>query len=86
MDDIDHTWLLNQSSHIHSSQLTHYRFEAMIDLLENASTRTLVPLDDARILFASSISGTITDQQRQLVYQFWHERRMKQVVCLERRR
>jgi hypothetical protein len=72
MDEIDHNWI-NKSARISCPNLTYLEYETVIDKLENASTRTLVSLDEARTLFA--LSAIINDLHIKIVYDFWHERR-----------
>jgi hypothetical protein len=74
MDEIDHHWF-NKSARSLCPNLTHLEYEIIIDKLENASTRTLVSLDEARTLFASSTSSITNDLHIKIVYDFWHERR-----------
>jgi len=74
MDQHDQIWF-NQIGRNFSSKLTSIEFETIIDQLENASTRTLVSLDEARTLFASSDRQSISDEHIEKVYRYWHERR-----------
>jgi len=81
MDEIDHNWF-NKTVRNLCPNLTHIEYETIIDKLENASTRTLVSLDEARTLFASSISTITNDLHIKTVYNFWHERRTIRVHFL----
>jgi hypothetical protein len=81
MDEIDHHWF-NKSARSLCPNLTHLEYEIIIDKLENASTRTLVSLDEARTLFASSTSSITNDLHIKIVYDFWHERRTTRVHYL----
>ena len=81
MDEIDHHWF-NKSARHFCPDLTYLEYETMIDKLENASTRTLVSLDEARTLFASSTPSITNDLHIQTVYDFWHERRTIRVHFL----
>ncbi|CAF1088521.1 unnamed protein product [Adineta steineri] len=74
MDEIDHNWF-SKSVRTSCPELTYLEYETIIDKLENASTRTLVSLDEARTLFASSTPSIINDLHIKTVYDFWHERR-----------
>ena len=69
MDKIDHQWF-NEYGRISCPNLTHLEFETIIDKLENASTRTLISLDEARTLLP-----TIDESHITIVYNFWNERR-----------
>ena len=79
MDQSDQTWF-NQTARQLCPKLTPIEYERIIDQLENASTRTLVSLDEARTLFASSEAQSINDEHIAKVYQFWHERRTTRVL------
>jgi hypothetical protein len=81
MDEIDHQWF-NKSARTLCPDLTHLEYEIIIDKLENASTRTLVSLDEARTLFASSTPSITNDLHIKTVYDFWHERRTSRVNYL----
>ncbi|UJR21156.1 hypothetical protein I4U23_024255 [Adineta vaga] len=74
MDEIDQTWF-TKSARTTCPELTFLEYESIIDKLENASTRTLVSLDEARTLFASAIPSLTNDLHIKTVYNFWHERR-----------
>jgi hypothetical protein len=78
MDKIDHNWF-NKSARNLCPNLTYLEYETIIDKLENASTRTVVSLDEARTLFASSITN---DLHIKIIYNFWHERRTTRVHFL----
>jgi len=69
MDKIDHDWF-NEFGRISCPKLTHLEYETIIDKLENASTRTLISLDEARTLLPN-----IDDLHIKTVYEFWNERR-----------
>jgi hypothetical protein len=69
MDKIDHHWF-NEFGRISCPKLTHIEYETIIDKLENASTRTLILLDEARTLFPN-----IDDLHIKTVYEFWNKRR-----------
>ncbi|CAF1127391.1 unnamed protein product [Adineta steineri] len=81
MDEIDHNWF-SKSVRTSCPELTYLEYETIIDKLENASTRTLVSLDEARTLFASSTPSIINDLHIKTVYDFWHERRTIRVHFL----
>jgi len=81
MDEIDHNWF-NKSARSLCSELTYLEYETIIDQLENASTRTLVSLDEARTLFTSSTPSITNDLHIKTVYNFWHERRTTRVHFL----
>jgi len=81
MDEIDHHWF-NKTARNSCPDLTHLQYEIIIDKLENASTRTLVSLDEARTLFVSSTSSITNDLHVKMVYDFWHERRTTRVHFL----
>ena len=72
------TGLINQLE-LYVQTLYILNTETIIDKLENASTRTLVSLDEARTLFASSSTN---DLHIKTVYDFWHERRTIRVHFL----
>jgi len=74
MDKTDHEWF-NTFARVSCPKLTHIEYETIIDNLENASTRTLISLDEARTLLP-----TIDDLHIKTVYEFWNERRTT-VVC-----
>lgn len=74
MDKIDLEWF-NQTGKTSCPNLTHAEYETIIDKLENASTRTLISLDEARSLFASSTPSITNDLHIKTVFDFWHERR-----------
>ncbi|CAF1140966.1 unnamed protein product [Adineta steineri] len=74
MDELDHNWF-SKSVRTLCPELTYLEYETIIDKLENASTRTLVSLDEARTLFASSTPSIINDLHIKTAYDFWHERR-----------
>ena len=80
MDQSDQTWFNQTARHL-CPKLTPIEYERIIDQLETASTRTLVSLDEARTLFASSEAQSINDEHIAKVYQFWHERRTTRVFC-----
>jgi hypothetical protein len=69
MDKIDHDWF-NDYGRISCPNLTHIEYETIIDNFENASTRTLISLDEARTLLPN-----IDDSHIKTVYDFWNERR-----------
>jgi len=69
MDEIDHTWF-TKCARITCPNLTHYEYETIIDKLENASTRTLITLDEARTLLPNNDDTILIP-----VYEFWLERR-----------
>ena len=73
MDRIDHDWF-NEYGRISCPNLTHLEYERIIDKLENASTRMLISLDEARALLAN-----IDDLHIRIVYEFWYQRRTTQV-------
>lgn len=81
MDQIDHQWL-EKSARNSCPQLTHREYEIIVDQLENASTRTLISLDEARILFASATPSINNELHIKTVYDFWHQRRTAQVDFL----
>jgi hypothetical protein len=74
MDKTDHEWF-NTFARVSCPKLTHIEYETIIDNLENASTRTLISLDEARTLLP-----TVDDLHIKTVYEFWNERRTT-VVC-----
>ncbi|CAF1407164.1 unnamed protein product [Adineta ricciae] len=74
MDEIDHNWFTKSGQTI-CPELTCLEYETIFDELENASTRTLVSLDEARTLFASTNPSLTNDLHIKTVYKFWHERR-----------
>ncbi|CAF2410941.1 unnamed protein product [Rotaria sp. Silwood2] len=74
MDEIDHNWF-HKTVRSLCPDLTYLEYETIIDELENASTRTLVSLDEARALFASSTPSIINDLHINTVYDFWYKRR-----------
>ncbi|CAF1028851.1 unnamed protein product [Rotaria magnacalcarata] len=74
MDEVDHNWFHNSARSL-CPDLTYLEYETIIDKLENASTRTLVSLDEARALFASSTPPIINDLHINTVYEFWYKRR-----------
>ncbi len=76
MDKIDHDWF-NDYGRISCPNLTHLEYETIIDKLENASTRTLILLDEARTLFPN-----IDDLHIKTVYEFWNERRTPRVYFI----
>jgi hypothetical protein len=76
MDKIDHDWF-NEFGRISCPNLTHLEYEIIIDKLENASTRTLISLDEARTLLPN-----IEDLHIKTVYEFWNERRTTRVYFL----
>ena len=80
MDEIDHRWFAKTGRAL-CPHLTHLDYETIVDKLENASTRTLVSLDEARALFASSIPIISNDLHIKTVYDVWHERRTIRVHC-----
>ena len=80
MDEIDHRWFAKTGRAL-CPELTHLDYETIVDKLENASTRTLVSLDEARALFASSIPIISNDLHIRTVYDVWHERRTIRVHC-----
>jgi hypothetical protein len=69
MDKTDHEWF-NTFGRVSCPKLTHIEYEIIIDNLENASTRTLISLDEARTLLP-----TIDELHIKTVYEFWNERR-----------
>ena len=73
MDKIDQDWF-TEIGRISCPKLTHIEFETIVDNLENASTRTLISLDEARTLLP-----TIDDLHLKTVYDFWNERRTTRV-------
>lgn len=81
MDQIDHQWF-EKSARSSCPNLTHRDYEIIVDQLENASTRTLISLDEARSLFASSLPSMNNDIHIQTVHDFWHQRRTAQVDFL----
>jgi len=76
MDKIDHDWF-NEFGRISCPNLTHLEYETIIDNVENASTRTLISLDEARTLLPN-----IDDLHIKTVYEFWNERRTTLVYFL----
>ena len=82
MDEIDHNWFTKSGQTI-CPELTCLEYETIFDELENASTRTLVSLDEARTLFASTNSSLTNDLHIKTVYKFWHERRTIRVHFLK---
>ena len=78
MDETDHSWF-TKSARVTCPELTFLEYETIIDKLENASTRTLVSLDEARTLFASSTPPLANDLHINTVYDFWHGRRTMRV-------
>ncbi|CAF3404982.1 unnamed protein product [Rotaria sp. Silwood1] len=74
MDEIDHNWFHKTACSL-CPDLTYLEYETIIDKLENASTRTLVSLDEARALFASSTPSITNDLHINTVYDFWYKRR-----------
>ena len=73
MDKTDQTWF-NEFARISCPNLTPIEFETIVDNLENASTRTLISLDEARTLLP-----TIDDLHMKTVYEYWNERRTTRV-------
>ena len=73
MDKTDHEWFQN-SARLSCPKLTHLEYETIIDRLENASTRILIALDEAR-----SLLPTTDESHLKVVYDFWHERRTTRV-------
>ncbi|CAF1319473.1 unnamed protein product [Rotaria sordida] len=69
MDRIDHDWF-NEYGRISCPNLTYLEYEIIIDKLENASTRTLISLDEARTLLSN-----IDETHLKNVYDFWYKRR-----------
>lgn len=82
MDEIDHQWF-EKSARNSCPNLTHREYELIVDQLENASTRTLISLDETRLLFASATPSLNNDLHIQTVYDFWHQRRTAQVDFLD---
>lgn len=78
MDQTDLDWF-DQTAQKRCPTLTHFEYETIIDKLENGSTRTLISLDEARLLFASSTPSITNDSHIQCAYEFWHERRITRV-------
>jgi hypothetical protein len=76
MDKIDHDWF-NEYGRISCPKLTHLEYETIVDKLENASTRMLISLDEARTLLPN-----IDDSHIKIVYNFWNERRTTRVDFL----
>ena len=75
MDKTDHEWF-NTLGRVSCPKLTHIEYEIIIDNLENASTRTLISLDEVRTLLPNT-----DDLHIKTVYDFWNERRTT-TVCL----
>lgn len=73
MDKTDQDWFTD-IGRLSCPKLTHIEFETIVDNLENASTRTLISLDEARTLLP-----TIDDLHLKTVYDFWNERRTTRV-------
>lgn len=73
MDKIDHQWF-DEYGRISCPNLTHLEYETIIDKLENASTRTLISLDEARTLLSNIDESYIKN-----VYDFWNKRRTTRV-------
>ena len=73
MDKTDKDWF-NEFGRISCPNLTPIEFETIVDNLENASTRTLIALDEARTLLP-----TIDDLHMKTVYEYWNERRTTRV-------
>jgi hypothetical protein len=76
MDKVDHDWF-NGHGRLACPNLTHLEYETIVDKLENASTRTLISLDEARTLLPNVDTLHLTT-----VYTFWRERRTAKVGCL----
>lgn len=76
MDRVDHEWF-NEYGRKSCPTLTHLEYEIIIDKLENASTRTLISLDEARTLLS-----TIDEAYIKTVYEFWNKRRPTRVHCI----
>ena len=74
MDKTDHEWFQN-SARLSCPKLTHLEYETIVDKLENASTRILIALDEAR-----SLLPTLDESHLKAVYAFWHERRSTRVT------
>ncbi|CAF3672408.1 unnamed protein product [Rotaria socialis] len=74
MDEADHNWFHNSARSL-CPDLTYLEYEIIVDKLENASTRTLASLDEARALFASSTPPIINNLHINTVYEFWYKRR-----------
>lgn len=83
MDQIDHQWF-EKSARNSCPELTHREYEIIVDQLENASTRTLISLDEARVLFASATPSINNELHIKTVYDFWHQRRTAQVDFFHR--
>lgn len=73
MDKTDQVWF-NEFGRISCPKLTHIEFENIVDNLENASTRTLISLDEARTLLPN-----IDDLHLKTVFEYWNERRTTRV-------
>lgn len=78
MDEIDQKWFIQTGKQV-CPKLTHLEVEWIIDKLEDASTRTLVSLDEARALFSENSSMITDDLHITTVYKHWHQRRTKSV-------
>lgn len=69
MDKVDQDWF-ETVARTSLPNLTHLQYETIIDQLENASTRILISLDEARSLLPS-----IDELHLKSVYEFWYQRR-----------
>lgn len=76
MDKADQEWF-NEFGRVSCPKLTPLEYETIVDNLENASTRTLISLDEARTLLP-----TIDELHIKTVYEFWNERRTTRVYFL----
>ena len=76
MDKSDHDWF-NSLARVSCPNLTCLEYETIVDKLENASTRILISLDEARILLPN-----VDESHVKAVYDFWRERRTAQVHSL----
>lgn len=74
MDETDLNWF-HQTARSLCPNLTYLEYETIFDKLENASTRTLISLDEARALFATSTSSKDNELHLKTVYEFWYKRR-----------
>ena len=73
MDKVDQDWF-ETVARTSLPNLTHLQYETIIDQLENASTRILISLDEARSLLPS-----IDELHLKSVYEFWYQRRTTRV-------
>jgi hypothetical protein len=77
MDKTDHDWF-DEFGRISCPNLSYLEYETIVDKLENASTRTLILLDEARTLLPN-----IDESHIKTVYDFWNERRTTLVHFLK---